>query len=170
MGAGRVVSDVAIPNVLSNSTDGIAAAVAMAKSADTVVLGVGTDLSWSAEGHDAKTITFTDAQLQLISQCAEAAKKPIIVVIFTATPLDITPFLDNAKVGAILHVRTNTLPDLRVSLTRKASPSQVGQPSVTTLGIGDVLFGKKAPAGRMIQTIYPASYQDEISIFDFHMR
>eukprot|EP01045_Picozoa_sp_COSAG04_P008542 COSAG04_NODE_475_length_13749_cov_11.148498_6_plen_60_part_00 len=59
---------------------------------------------------------------------------------------------------------------MRVSLTRKASPSQVGQPSVTTLGIGDVLFGKKAPAGRMIQTIYPASYQDEISIFDFHMR
>ena len=47
---------------------------------------------------------------------------------------------------------------------------QVGQPSVTTLGIGDVLFGKKAPAGRMIQTIYPASYQDEISIFDFNMR
>ena len=175
--ASKVVSDVAIPNVLSNSTDGIAAAVAMAKSADTVVLGVGTDLSWSAEGHDAKTITFTDAQLQLISQCAEAAKKPIIVVIFTATPLDITPFKDNAKVGAILHVRTNALPDwvwicarVRTSLTRKAPPSQVGQPSVTTLGIGDVLFGKKAPAGRMIQTIYPASYQDEISIFDFHMR
>ena len=116
--ASKVVSDVAIPNVLSNSTDGIAAAVAMAKSADTVVLGVGTDLSWSAEGHDAKTITFTDAQLQLISQCAEAAKKPIIVVIFTATPLDITPFKDNAKVAAILHVRTNTLPDLRARACR----------------------------------------------------
>ena len=28
----------------------------------------------------------------------------------------------------------------------------------------------KSPAGRTIQTIYPASYADEISIFDFNMR
>ena len=27
-----------------------------------------------------------------------------------------------------------------------------------------------SPAGRTIQTIYPASYADEISIFDFNMR
>jgi hypothetical protein len=32
------------------------------------------------------------------------------------------------------------------------------------------LFGKVSPAGRAIQTIYPSSYQDEISIFDFGMR
>ena len=57
--------------------------------------------------------------------------------------------LTNGKVGAILHV---------------------GQPSVTILGVGDVLFGKSSPAGRTIQTIYPASYQDQISIFDFNMR
>ncbi len=57
--------------------------------------------------------------------------------------------LANPKVGAILHT---------------------GQPSETMLGVGDVLFGKKPPAGRMIQTIYPESYQDQISIFDFRMR
>ena len=28
----------------------------------------------------------------------------------------------------------------------------------------------KRTAGRMIQTIYPESYQDEVSIFDFAMR
>ncbi len=84
-GASKVVSDKAIPNVLSNSTDGIAAAVAMAKSADTVILAVGTDLSWAAEGHDAKSIAFTDAQKELVKQCADAAKKPITVVIMTAT-------------------------------------------------------------------------------------
>ena len=145
----------------------------MAKSADTVILAVGTDLSWAAEGHDAKSIAFTDAQKELVKQCADAAKKPITVVILTATPLDITEMLANPKVGAILHT---------------------GQPSVTMLGVGDVLFGKKAPAGRMIQvtpqaicrcasfvdlfltecfceqTIYPEQYMDEISIFDFNMR
>merc|ERR1711935_1289443 len=39
-----------------------------------------------------------------------------------------------------------------------------------TLGVGDVLFGKTVPAGRMVQTIYPEAYQDMISIFDFNMR
>eukprot|EP01049_Picozoa_sp_SAG25_P012031 SAG25_NODE_1555_length_2770_cov_38.636459_4_plen_89_part_00 len=39
-----------------------------------------------------------------------------------------------------------------------------GQPSVQTLGIGDVLFGRP-PAGRLIQTIYPKEYADEVAIF-----
>lgn len=43
-------------------------------------------------------------------------------------------------------------------------------PSVQTLGIGDIIFGKQSPAGKTIQTIYPSSYADQISIFDFNMR
>ena len=57
--------------------------------------------------------------------------------------------MNNPKVGAILHV---------------------GQPSVNTLGVGDLIFGKAVPAGRTIQTIYPEEYQNSISIFDFNMR
>jgi hypothetical protein len=57
--------------------------------------------------------------------------------------------LANPKVGAVLHV---------------------GQPSVQTLGIGDLLFGMKVPAGRTVQTFMPASYAEQISIFDFNMR
>ena len=34
-----------------------------------------SDLSWAAEGHDAKNISFTDAQMALIEQVAGAAKK-----------------------------------------------------------------------------------------------
>jgi len=146
---GHVSTTLGVPNVLSDNTTGIPAAVAMAAAADNVVLAVGTDLSWAREGHDAENISFTDAQLQLISQCASVAKKPIVVVILTATPLDISALLSNPKVGAILHT---------------------GQPSVTVLGIAELLFGKVSPAGRTIQTIYPASYQDQISIFDFNMR
>merc|ERR1719331_2246407 len=67
----------------------------------------------------------------------------------TATPLDISAILDNDRVGAVLHV---------------------GMPSVQTLGIGDVIFGKTSPAGKTIQTVYPSSYADQISIFDFNMR
>ena len=76
----------------------------------------------------------------------------MIVVTLTATPLDISAMLADARVGAILHV---------------------GQPSVNMLGVGDVLFNiapRGGPAGRTVQTIYPASYADEVSIFDFNMR
>jgi beta-glucosidase-like glycosyl hydrolase len=138
-----------VPDVLSNDESGIPAAVEMAREADTVVLAVGTDLSWAAEGHDAKNISFTDAQSALIQQVAAAAKKPVIVVVQTATPLDLSAVLANPKVGAVLHV---------------------GQPSVTILGVGDILYGVNSPAGRMVQTVYPSAYQDQISIFDFGMR
>jgi len=147
--AGKTTYQPGTPSVLSNDESLIPAAVAAAKAADVVVLAVGTDLSWAAEGHDAKTIVFNAGQKALIEQVAAAAAKPIVVVTFTATPLDLTAVLANPKIGAVLHV---------------------GQPAVQTLGIGDLLFGKRVPAGRTIQTILPASYADEISIFDFNMR
>lgn len=143
------MSTPAIPNVLSEDQRGIPAAVDMAKAADTVVLAVGSDLSWSAEGHDAKNISFTDAQSALIAKVSAAAKKPVIVVVQTATPLDLSKVLSNPKVGAVLHL---------------------GQPSVTVLGVGEILYGDKSPAGRTIQTVYESAYQNEISIFDFGMR
>merc|ERR1711998_275591 len=109
---------------------------------------VGTDLTWAHEEHDADSITFTDAQTQLIEQVSAVAKK-VVLVTYTATPLDLTAQMANPKIGAILHV---------------------GQPSVTVLGVGEILFGTTSPAGRTLQTIYPSSYADQVSIFDFNMR
>lgn len=82
--------------------------------------------------------------MTLVEATTSAAKSPVTVVIFCANPLDISKLLSNEKIGAIIHV---------------------GQPSITIYGIAEVLFGMKSPAGRTIQTIYPASYADEISIF-----
>jgi len=110
---------------------------------------VGSDLGWAREGQDAQNITFSSGQTALIAQVAAAAKRPVVLVTLTAVPLDLTAQLANPKIGAILHV---------------------GQPSVTTPGVADVLFGKKVPAGRLIQTILPQAYQNQISIFDFNMR
>lgn len=138
-----------VPSVLSPDTSHIQAAATMAAAADAVVLVVGCDLSCGAEGHDANTIAMSGAQLQLIEAVASAAKSPVTVVTLTHIPLDISAVLQNDKVGAVLHA---------------------GQVSVQTLGVGDVLFGKRVPAGRTVQTVYAASYADEISIFDFNMR
>ena len=65
-----------------------------------MVIVLGTDLSWAAEGHDATSITFTPAQLALVANVTAVAKKPVVVVMMTATPLDLTPLLNNAKVKA----------------------------------------------------------------------
>lgn len=148
-GIPTVSSVLGVPSVLSNDVSGIPAATAAAAAADQVILAVGTDLSWAAEGHDATNINFTQAQKWLIGNVTKAAKKNVVLVLFTATPLDLTDELANDKIGAILHV---------------------GQPSVTILGADKLLFGDVSPAGRTVQTFYPDTYIDEISIFDFNMR
>ena len=90
-----------VPDVLSNDTSGIPAAVAAAKDADAVIIALGTDLDWAAEGHDATSIQFTAAQLELAQKVAEAAgDKPVIAVILTATPLDASALLKDDNVGA----------------------------------------------------------------------
>merc|ERR1719330_856196 len=94
-------------------------------------------------------LTLPIGQKALVEAVSKAAIKPIVVVTLTHSPLDISELLSNPKIGAVLHA---------------------GQASVQTLGIGDVLFGQRSPAGRAIQTIYPKAYQDQVSIFDFNMR
>ena len=131
-----------------NATD-VAAAAALAGSVDLVVVVLGTDLSQAAEGHDLANITIPDAQFVLYEAVAKAAKKPIVVVTVTANAIDIQPVLDNPKVGGVVHA---------------------GQPADSSLGVGDVLFGAKVPAGRTIQTVYPSSWQYGLSIFDMNMR
>jgi len=138
-----------LPSTLSGDVSQVEAAAELARGADIVVLVLGTDLSAAHEEMDAHNISLSDGQLALVRAVAEAAQAPVIVVTLTAVPLDLSPLLTNPKVGAVLHA---------------------GQPSMQTLGIGDVLFGKQVPAGRLIQTIYPKSYADEVSIFDFNMR
>jgi len=125
------------------------AALAAAKEATRIVLALGTDLSLAREGQDATSLELSKGQTKLWRAVAEAAKSPIVVVMLTAVPLDISELLAHPKVGAVLHA---------------------GQPSVAVVGLGDVLFGLKAPAGRTIQTVYPKAYADEVSIFDFNMR
>ena len=126
-----------IPSAMSPNTSGIPKAVAVAAKAATVVLVLGTDLKGAAEGNDATSITFTRAQLELVAKVTAASAKPVVVVLLTAVPLDITPLLVNHKVGAVLHC---------------------GQPSVTVLGIAELLYGKVSPAGQKHGTIIRASF------------
>lgn len=123
----------------------IAAAVAMAESVDRVVMAIGTNLATACEGNDASSISISEGQRALVKAVTKAVSKPVVVVTMTGVPLDISELLANPKVGAILHA---------------------GVPGVQTLGIGDVLFGLKSPAGRTVQTQYAQNFADQLSIFD----
>jgi hypothetical protein len=138
-----------VPNVLSDDISSVAVAAKAARMADLVVLVLGTDISVACENRDAVNITFSDGQLALVKEVTAAATAPVTVVTLTGVPLDLTPLLGNSKVGAILHV---------------------GQPSIQTHGVADLLFGAASPAGRAVQMVYPASYQHMISPMDFNMR
>ena len=132
---GAVVTALGVENVTSDDVSGVPAAAALAATADAVVLVLGSDLTTAREGSDATSIAFSDGQLALADAVAAAVAAagrgaPVVVVTLTATPLDLSPLLADARVGALLHV---------------------GQPSVQTLGIGDVLFGAISPAGRAVQ-------------------
>ena len=113
-----VKTTLGIPSVNSNSTAGIADAVQMARQADTVILALGTDTYTAGEGHDALSIALTPAQSELLARVAAVAKTPVIVVMLTATPLDISSMMGGGslddKVGAVLHIgqpSVSTLPD-----------------------------------------------------------
>ena len=86
-----------------NQTE-IAAAVAMAKTADEVVMAIGTNLATACEGHDATSIAIPAGQKALIAAVSAAAAKPVVVVVMTGVPLDISELLRNPNVGAVLHV------------------------------------------------------------------
>lgn len=137
-------------NVACTDTSGFKAAVQAASSADIVVVVVGIDQSQESEGHDRVDIGLPGSQNQLVAQVAQAAKNPIIVVLMTGGPVDISQVKANPKVGAILWC---------------GYPGQAGGQAMA-----DVIFGTYNPGGRLPYTIYPASFVNETSMFDRHMR
>jgi len=142
LGCAKVDRNVTLPSYLRP-------AVALAAAADKVVMTIGQDGTIEHEGHDRISISLSGCQRGLVAAIAAVAKAPITVVILTGGAVDTAEMLANPKIGAIIHA---------------------GQPSVTVLGVGDLIFGDAVPAGRMVQTVYPADYIDQVSIFDMNMR
>ncbi|XP_074562146.1 beta-xylosidase/alpha-L-arabinofuranosidase 2-like [Curcuma longa] len=126
------------------------AAVAAASAADATVLVVGADQSIERESFDRVNLLLPGQQTALITAVAKAAKGPVVLVIMSGGPFDITFAKGNDEISAILWV---------------GYPGEAGGAA-----IADVLFGYFNPSGRLPVTWYPESFADAVDMTDMRMR
>ncbi|CAO2152088.1 unnamed protein product [Urochloa humidicola] len=124
-------------------------AVALAGSADYVFLFMGLSQQQESEGKDRTSLLLPGNQQSLITAVADAAKRPVILVLISGGPVDVTFAQTNPKIGAILWA---------------GYPGQAGG-----LAIASVLFGDHNPGGRLPVTWYPEEFT-KIPMTDMRMR
>ncbi|BFG19246.1 hypothetical protein CerSpe_055200 [Prunus speciosa] len=124
-------------------------AVEAAKAADYVVLIMGLDQSQEREAHDRRHLGLPGKQQELISSVAKAAKKPVILVILSGGPVDITPAKYDKKIGGILWA---------------GYPGEAGG-----IALAEIIFGDHNPGGRLPVTWYTQDYV-KIPMTDMRMR
>uniref|UniRef100_A0ACD5XHT0 Uncharacterized protein n=1 Tax=Avena sativa TaxID=4498 RepID=A0ACD5XHT0_AVESA len=124
-------------------------AVALAGSADYVVMFMGLSQRQEQEGIDRMSLLLPGKQQSLITAVASAAKRPVILVLLTGGPVDVSFAKSNPKIGAILWA---------------GYPGQAGG-----LAIAKVLFGEHNPSGRLPVTWYPEEFT-KVPMTDMRMR
>ncbi|KAM3294089.1 hypothetical protein ACQJBY_037165 [Aegilops geniculata] len=124
-------------------------AAALAASSDYVLLFMGLSQQQESEGRDRTSLLLPGQQQSLITAVADAAKRPVIVVLLTGGPVDVTFAKTNPKIGAILWA---------------GYPGQAGG-----LAVASVLFGDHNPGGRLPVTWYPEEFT-KVPMTDMRMR
>uniref|UniRef100_A0A7N0V7L5 Uncharacterized protein n=1 Tax=Kalanchoe fedtschenkoi TaxID=63787 RepID=A0A7N0V7L5_KALFE len=77
-------------------------ALNLAKEVDYVVLVMGLDQGQEAESRDRYSLLLPGNQQKLIISVADIAKKPVVLVLLSGGPLDITFAKNHPKIGSIL--------------------------------------------------------------------
>jgi hypothetical protein len=129
---------------------GFPAAQAAAAAADATVVVVAIDETIENEGLDRTTLDLPGNQAALITAaCAAAHPKPCVVVVMSGGALDVSSVTPSIS-GGLFYVGF---------LGGSGAPALV-----------DTIFGVSSPAGRLSQTVYHASFVNEVSMFDMGMR
>ncbi|CAK9165612.1 unnamed protein product [Ilex paraguariensis] len=74
----------------------------LAKEVDYVILVMGLDQSQERENHDRMELVLPGKQESLVTSIANAAKKPVVLVLLCGGPVDITFAKNDPKIGSIL--------------------------------------------------------------------
>ncbi|CAL0334449.1 unnamed protein product [Lupinus luteus] len=137
-------------NVACHANDLFGKAEVVARHTDSIVLVMGLDQSIEAEFKDRVGLLLPGHQQELVSRVAKAAKGPVILVIMSGGPVDVTFAKNDPKISAILWV---------------GYPGQAGGTA-----IADAIFGTINPGGRLPNTWYPQDYVEKLPMTNMDMR
>ena len=104
-----------------------------AASADATILVVGADQSIERESFDRASLLLPGQQTDLITEVAKVAKGPVILVIMSGGPFDVTFAKGDDRISSILWV---------------GYPGEAGGSA-----IADVIFGSYNPS-KLIEIVY----------------
>ncbi|CAA2997226.1 beta-D-xylosidase 1-like [Olea europaea var. sylvestris] len=121
-----------------------------ARQADATILVMGLDQSIEAEARDRVGLLLPGHQQELVSRVAKASRGPVVLVIMSGGPIDVTFAKNDPKIGAIMWV---------------GYPGQAGGTA-----IADVLFGTTNPGGKLPNTWYPQNYLSKVPMTRMDMR
>ena len=136
-------------NVTSDNTAGFPAAIQTASDSDVIIFAGGIDNSLESEAKDRMNITWPGNQLQLIDQLSQLGK-PLVVLQMGGGQVDSSSLKANENVSALLW---------------GGYPGQSGGTALR-----DLITGKRAPAGRLVTTQYPAEYVQSVPAIDMALR
>ncbi|PSR97910.1 Beta-D-xylosidase [Actinidia chinensis var. chinensis] len=126
------------------------AAEAAARQADATVLVMGLDQSMEAEFRDRTGVLLPGHQRELVSRVAMVSRGPLVLVLMSGGPIDVSFAKNDPRVAAILWV---------------GYPGQAGGTA-----IADVLFGRTNPGGKLPMTWYPQEYLARAPMTNMAMR
>ena len=135
--------------ISTNSTANFSAALSAASKSDAIVFAGGIDNTVEAEGQDRENVTWPGNQLDLINQLSKVGK-PLVVLQMGGGQVDSSSLKSNPNVN---------------SLVWGGYPGQSGGQAIL-----DILTGKRAPAGRLVSTQYPAEYALQFPQNDLSLR
>ncbi|KAF6154074.1 hypothetical protein GIB67_031335 [Kingdonia uniflora] len=134
---------------VSCSSVNIKEAVELAKSVEYVMLIMGLDQTQEKEEKDRLDLVLPGEQQNLIVCVAKAARKPVILVILSGGPVDISFAKYDRKIGSILW---------------GGYPGEAGG-----IALAEIIFGDHNPGGRLPVTWYPQEFT-KVPMTDMRMR
>ena len=154
-GDGAAVTSAQGVEVNSKKRDGIAAALAVAKAADVVVLALGIDKSVEGEGTDRPDITLPGLQSEFAERVL-ALRKPTLLILTNGGTLAIDSLVPPTR-------------DAKAAPGPAAIVEAFNPCTNGATALGQLLFGQANRWGKLPVTIYPASYAAEQDDADFDM-
>ncbi|KAL1548162.1 Beta-D-xylosidase 1 [Salvia divinorum] len=128
---------------------GFGRAEAIARQADATILVVGLSQAIEREFLDRDGLLLPGHQQELVSRVTRASKGPVVLVLMSGGPIDVTFAKNNPKICGIIWA---------------GYPGQAGGTA-----IADVIFGMTNPGGKLPMTWYPQAYLAKVPMTDMSM-